>query len=260
MHLFKKALLVFIILFAILAGSFFYWVYLNHVAPILMYHQVVPSHQAEAAKVRPEIFEKHMRLLRELGYEVISLEALVESINEGQEISRKRVVITFDDGYEDNYTYAFPILKKYGYPAIIFIPTAMINTPGYLTWDQIKEMMAHQITFGSHSVNHEYLPILTEDQQRDEIHMSKKVLEETLGTAVDYFAYPIGGFEEVTKKLVKEAGYKAALTTNRGYDPKNHDVFELNRVRLSNSDQNDLYIWVKYAGYSNVFRTGKKSH
>ena len=199
-----------------------------------------------------------MALLKKFGYRVIKLEDLVDSLKKGVEISRKAVVITFDDGKQSVYTHAFAILKKYNYPAIVFLPTELIGTPGYVTWPQVREMMAHNISFGSHTKNQVYLPDFSEDRQREEIAGSKKILEKQLGVPMEYFSYPTGGFSEATKRLVKQAGYKAAVTTNRGFEMKHQDLFELKRVRLSNSDSNDLYIWVKFAGYANVFKKGKK--
>ncbi|HLF18130.1 MAG TPA: polysaccharide deacetylase family protein [Candidatus Omnitrophota bacterium] len=260
MQYLKKIFLVAVVFFLVLASPFFLWVYVNHVPPILMYHQVVEAERPTSEQISPALFEEHMALLRKFGYRAIRLEDLVDSLKKGIQISRKAVVITFDDGKESVYTKAFAILKKYNYPAIVFLPTELIGTPGYVSWPQVKEMMAHNITFGSHTKNHTYLPDLPEERQREEIVDSKKTLEKQLGVPIEYFSYPTGGFSETTKKLVEQAGYKAAVTTNRGYEMKHRDLFELKRVRLSSSDFNDLYIWVKFAGYSGVFKKGKKPY
>ena len=238
--------------------SFFGWVYLKHVTPILMYHHVELSDHDEADKVNPEVFDRQMSAIKEFGYKTLSMEEYMALRLAGKKVPRKDIVITFDDGYEDNYTQAFPILKKYGHTATIFLHVEKIGTPGYLTWEEIKEMQQHGIFFGSHSLTHPHLPSFSEKEQRWELSESKRILEEKLGHSIEFVAYPAGAFNEATKRAAKDAGYKAGLTTNRGYVLDNSDFFELKRVRLSNSDVNKLYIWVKIAGYSNVFRKGEK--
>jgi peptidoglycan/xylan/chitin deacetylase (PgdA/CDA1 family) len=172
-------------------------------------------------------------------------------------LPRKSVVITFDDGYTDNYDHAYKILKKYGYPATIFVPSDLVNNEGYLNWVQMRKMINNGITIGSHTRRHAYLPDLSIEEQWDEIAASKKILETNLGVAVDYFSYPIGGFNDAIKQLVKKAGYKGATATNRGYDRLNKDVFELNRIRFSDKDHRIDYLWMKLSGYYNLFREAK---
>lgn len=255
-----RILLAIFILFLVLSSSFFLWAYLRHVPPILTFHQVVRSEGSSAEKIDPELFEKQMGLLKEFGYKVIRLEDLVDSLRKGIQISRKAVVITFDDGYENIYTHAYPILKRYGYPATVFIWVEKVGAPGFLTWRQMREMEENGISFGSHSLTHPYLPTAPEEKQREEIFSSKRILERRLDNPIKVFAYPVGGFNEKIKEMVKEAGYIAAVTTNRGYDPQNMDLYELNRVRISDSDSSELKLWVKYAGYSNIFEEGKKPY
>lgn len=258
MKLFKRLLVILAVMFFGAISLFFGWVYLKHVTPILMYHHVEASKQDEADKVNPEVFERQMKLIKELGYETLSLDAYIKLRLAGKKVPRKTLVITFDDGYEDNYTQAFPILKKYGHAATIFLHVDKIDTPGYLRWNQIKEMKQHKITFESHTLTHPHMPSFPQEIQHRELLESKRILEKELGYPIEYVAYPAGAFNEATKKAARDAGYKAGLTTNRGYAQNNSDLFELKRVRLSNSDVNKLYVWVKFAGYSNVFRKGEK--
>src|SRR6185503_6003144 len=140
MKLLGKIILGLFVLFLVLSSCFFLWVYVNHVTPILMYHQVLEAPDPRGEQVSPHLFDRQMRQLKKFNYRVIGLEDYVESYKKGVQISRKAVVITFDDGKEDIYTNAFPILKKYDYPAIVFLPAAKIGTPGYLNWHQVKEM------------------------------------------------------------------------------------------------------------------------
>ncbi len=209
--------------------------------------------------VSEKSFEYQMNFMKRHGFQVISFDDLVEGIKEGQQFARNTVVLQFDDGYEDNYKYAFPILKKYGFPAMVFLVSDKIGTPGFLTWDQIKEMEKYNFLAGAHTRHHVYLPRLSLAQAQDEIAGSKKMIEDHLGHSIDYFAYPSGGFTEEIKRLVKEAGYKAAVTTNRGKDRFNMDLYELKRIHMNNTDDqySGLILWFKLSGYYNLFRHSK---
>ena len=255
----KKFLVACFALFVIFAG-FLYWLSNRYVVPIMMYHSVDYSDALKPNTVSPENFEFQMAYLKDHGFHVLSFNELVQLIQSDSPLPRKSAVITFDDAYEDNYTHAFKILKKYGYPAIIFAPSGLIGQKGHLNWEQIKTMAKGGIAFGSHTRFHSYLPDLPVEEQREEIFGSKRALEKQLGGAVDYFAYPNGGFSESIKQIVKEAGYKGAAATNRGYDRLNKDEFELNRVRFSDKDDRNDYLWIKLSGYYNFFRAAKKPY
>ena len=199
--------------------------------------------------------------MKEHDYSVISLDQFVELKKEGKKIPRKSVVITFDDGYVDNYLNAYPVLKKYKSPAIIFIPSSHVGTEGVLNISQMKEMLdSGLILIGSHSMTHAYLPDLSEEQQKVEIQASKISLEYQLGQPVKYFAYPVGGFTEKIKEFLQESGYEAGIATNRGFDKKNNDLFELNRVSMRDGDTGTLKLLAKFSGYFNVFRSEKNPY
>ena len=226
--------------------------------PILMYHHVSSANNANMNNVTPGAFLQQMKYLQSHGFKVISLDALVTALTEHQTLDRNSVVLTFDDGYINNYTEAYPILKELGYPATIFMVSDLVGTPGYMKWDHLKEMMRHGITIGSHTRHHAYLPEVYANDIVEEIGGSKKILEEGLGQRVDYFSYPTGGFTQEIKEKVKQAGYKGACTTNRG-DDADEDVFELRRIRI-NTDESNFSLWAKLSGYYNAFRKPKKSH
>ena len=254
---------LYIITFLIIVGvSFTFWVRDRYVVPIITYHHVgIPSCKWRLNTVTEKSFEFQMNFIKRHGFEVISFDDLVEGIKKGHQFNRNTVVIQFDDGYEDNYTYAYPILKKYGFPAMVFLISDKIGTNGFLTWNEIKDMGKDNFLAGAHTRHHAYLPRLSLDQAKDEIAGSKKVIEEHLGHPIDYFAYPSGGFTEEVKDIVKNAGYKAATTTNRGKDRYNQDLFELKRIHMSNTDDeySGLIIWFKLSGYYNLFRQFKSS-
>ena len=201
---------IFIVIFVLLiiaAGAFFLWMPSRYVVPIVMYHQVTDTEHPQPNRVSPANFEWQMAYLKNHGYNVIRLGELVKATKAGRSLPRKTAVITFDDGYENNYTHAFKILKKYGFPATIFVPSDEVNTKGHLTWEQMKEMIASGIDIGSHTRTEVYLPDVSVEQQWQEIQMSKNILEQNLGVTVDHFAYPIGGFSEGIKEIVKGTCY-----------------------------------------------------
>ncbi len=256
---FTRNLVKVLVLVGILIG-FLYFLSQRYVVPIMMYHNVQQSTHYVPNTVSPQNFADHMAFLKKNNFKVLSLDELVNIIQSGKPLPRKSAVITFDDGYEDNYIYAYPILKKYNFPAIIFVPSDQVDTKGFLTTDQIKEMMQHGIAIGSHTRTQAYLPNESYESQKDQIFESKRIIEEKFSQPVQYIAYPTGGFSEQIKALVKEAGYKGACTTNRGFDKSDKDVYELNRIRFGDRDIHDYNLWAKLSGYYNFLRKTKKPY
>jgi peptidoglycan/xylan/chitin deacetylase (PgdA/CDA1 family) len=121
-------------------------------------------------------------------------------------------------------------------------------------------MEKYNILAGAHTRHHVYLPALSLAQEQDEIAGSKKVIESHLGHSIDYFSYPVGGYTKDIQGLVKEAGYKAAVTTNRGKGKYNLDLYALKRIHMNNTDDmySGLVMWAKLSGYYNLFRHPKK--
>lgn len=258
MKILKKSL-IFTVLAASLLGAFcFFWVSPHYTVPILTYHRF--GYDKSTLFVTPENFERQMHYLKKNNYRVISLDELIRKIKSGAAPKGRVAVITVDDGYKDVYAYFYPILKKYGFPATIFTIAGLIgNREDFMDWKQIKIMAQNDtISFGGHSDL--YLPSLqAKDTLWQEIAGCKKLLEEKTGRPVDYYAYPTGGFTEEIKTLVREAGYKGACTTNRGFDKRNRDIYELKRVKVTNSDPSRPFsFWAKLSGYYNIFRTLKE--
>ncbi|MBN1870365.1 MAG: polysaccharide deacetylase family protein [Candidatus Omnitrophica bacterium] len=253
----RNIVIIICVIAIMLALAAFLWLPSRYVVPILMFHQVTYTEHPQPNWVSPENFQWQMAYLKDHGYNVIRLGELVEGTLAGRAFPRKTVVITFDDGYENNYSNAFKVLKQYGFPATIFIGTDRVGTKERLTWDQMKEMIASGIDIGSHTQSEAYLPDIPVEQQQQEIQTSKNIIEQNLGVNVEHFAYPIGGFSEGIKEIVKQAGYQSACTTNRGYGRLNKDVFELKRVRFSDKDDRKDYLWIKLSGYYNLFRETK---
>src|SRR5688572_20258172 len=137
----------------------------NVVVPILLYHWIAVSptdgpNYTSPYYVKPEVFDAQMKLLHEWGYQTITVDMLLKAINEGAELPPRPMLITFDDGHEDNYTAAFPIMQKYGFTGILYIVGNYIGIDGYLNVDQIKEMSTAGWEIGSHSMSHSDLTAL----------------------------------------------------------------------------------------------------
>jgi len=261
----KIAAKVTIGLFIFILGFYFFWLSPRYTVPILTYHSF--DYGKGLLSVAPENFEKQMHYLKRKHYNVISFDELVEGIKNRRRFTHNTVVITIDDGYENNFTYAYPILKKYGFPAIIFLITNNVGANG---WDEVKEMSKYNISFGGHTKNHVYLPTIDKkDVLWDEIAGCKKAIEEHIGIPVDYFCYPLGGFTKEAEILVEKAGYKGACVTNRGDDILNkHNVYELHRISIRNGNPYFSFsnLWApmrfraKLTGYYNIFRKTKNGY
>jgi len=224
------------------------------VVPILMYHAINDKPVAgRMLTVTVNTFERQMRFLKTHHYNVVALEALADLIAGKKPIPQKTVALTFDDGYKDNFTNAFPVLKKYGLPATMFI---IINEVGRaqadrLSWDEIKAMQSSGvISFGSHTIGPDPLTKMkSEDELRSQVFDSKRILEEKLGSKVGLFSYPEGTFNAHIKQLVRDAGYKLAVATNPGKTSSNTDLFAIKRIRISENSRNIFIFWIETSGY-----------
>lgn len=186
--------------------------------PILVYHGVFPHHPGQTVQqkefdVPPEVFDAQMAFLRDSGYRVISFESVIDALEKGEKLPPRPVVITFDDGRENQYVHAFPILRKYGYTATFFVyPNPIVNNkPDFMTWSQLKELQSAGMTIGSHTYTHPKLT-LTHDPKdlKREIVLSRTTLQKQLGAPVDFIAFPFGLRTAESDSLVKVAGYRAA--------------------------------------------------
>lgn len=184
--------------------------------PILVYHIVRPSFPSDSQAVRdlahtPEIFDAQMKHLGDAEYTIVSFTDLENHYQKKAPLPKKPIIISFDDGWSDQFQYAFPILKKYRYSAAFFMFTNSIDTRGFITWDQLREMQKAGMTIGSHSRSHPYLTHITDPVKLwNEINGSKEKLEKELGVPITEFAYPFGQYTPDIVALVKKAGYASA--------------------------------------------------
>jgi len=257
----KKILLVLFLIVLSLGVFYLFWLSPKYTVPILTYHAI--GYGEGSFFVTPENFSKQMEYIKKNGYEVITLDELVKGIQSNKHFKKNKVVITFDDGYQDNFKYAYPILTEFHYPATIFLITDyMGKEKGFLGWDEIRIMSKNNISFGGHTKNHFYLGIVENNTvAQEQIAGSKRAVEQEIHQPSDYFCYPGGGFNEKIKQLVAQAGYKGACATNRGFAHFNSDVYELKRIKVTNSDGNKPFsFWVKLSGYYNIARKEKSPY
>ncbi len=208
-----------------------------------MYHYLsIPPADANAIRldlsVNPARFESHLAYLRQEGYETISMEQLAVALSGQAQLPPKPIIITFDDGYRDNYENTFPLLRKYGYNGTFFIFTKPIDflSEKYITWDMVKEMHKAGMEFGSHSYSHPDMSGTHDDFQIFEVLASKEAIEERIEEPVRFFAYPSGQYDELTIRVLASAHFWGAVTTEWGAAQSYADRFEMSRIRVRGSD------------------------
>lgn len=232
--------------------------------PILMYHSISEAyervHPYYRVNTSPKVFADQMCFLATQGYRTISLNELTDKVPDA-----KCVVITFDDGYSDFYFEAFPILRKYGFRATVFLATAYMGGESFkgrqcLNWEQILELHAAGIAFGSHTHTHPQLRNLDRSAVAQELRRSKNIIEDKLGSAVTGFSYPYRFPEEdrefkgfISEELTK-AGYIQAVTTIIGRYRAGDDVMLIKRLPV-NSDDDDTFLDAKMKGDYDWLRT-----
>ncbi len=221
-----------------------------------MYHSISDGvqnvHPYYRTLTAPSVFADQMRFLHENAYQVIDLMTLVENMNAGRGPAPRSVVLTFDDGLHDFYTNAFPVLQEYRFPATVFLVTGLIDQGTdfqgrrCLSWDHVRELGKHGVSFGSHTVSHPVLSQISQNQLLLEIVRSKERIESELGRNVDAFSYPFALPEHDRahlKKLVTMlslSGYRCGVSTRIGTTSKAHNIFCLRRLPVNSLDDNRL--------------------
>lgn len=232
--------------------------------PILMYHSISDDsdenvHPYYQTNTLPERFEEHLQFLHKNRYSVTSLREAVKRLEQKSsrssvEKNEKSVVLTFDDGYADFHTHAFPLLQKYGFTATVFLPTGIIDHKvkglrgkNHLSWKNVAELHDNGIEFGSHTVTHSLLRTKNDDELDFELRKSKREIEEVICLPVNAFSYPYAFPEEDTKfvALLKETlrncGYKYGVSTRLGTASRIDDIFCLKRIPVNTQDDRTLF-------------------
>ncbi len=243
----------------------------NKEIPVLMYHQFLKNGESGNNRIKTYVnqkkFKLHLRILKFLGYESITFKDL-ERIGLENRFNKKYIIITVDDGYENNYDVMFPILKIFNMKVVIFL----VSNEEYNKWDvkscgvkklsllkkeQIEEMIeSGLVEFGGHTLSHCDFHKVNLDIAEKEIFEDKKLTEEKYGITLTSFAYPYGHLSEEVKLLVKKAGYKFAVSTDTGTGKFEDDLFEIRRAAI---DKTSILSFLKRISFKYSIYKAKKS-
>ena len=203
--------------------------------PILMYHSI--SYEKEnILRLPKERFREQMKYLKDNNYTTLTLDELYSYMKTGKCLPSKPIVITFDDGYKDNYTNAYPILKEFKLKATVFVITNTIDhEKNYLTSAEIKLMDSNNLRIESHTSSHEHLDTTSYIDNINTMKNSKGKLEKILNRKIDYIAYPYGGYTSNTIEAAKQSGYKLAFSTKFGIIDKNDNIYSLGRIFVNSN-------------------------
>ena len=232
---------------------------------MLMYHSVSDRSEEGVAPyyrttTSPKVFAEQMALLQTEGWDAVSLKAGLQALHDGGDARRKIVALTFDDGFRDFRTAAFPVLRRHGFSATVYLPTAFIGKEPIqfkahecLTWDEVRELHRAGIEFGSHTVNHPELVRLPWAEVEKEVRDSKADIEQRLGVRVVSFAYPYAfpraqrEFVSRLSRFLRETGYESCVTTDIGRASAGTDLFGIPRLPANDCDDARL-LKAKLAG------------
>ena len=199
--------------------------------PVICYHSINKDPSGKSSIIiSPEKFRQHLKAIKDNGYTTLTMAQFNDYILGDKPIPEKSVLLTFDDGYMDNYTNAFPILKEFNMNATIFVISSYLDGKEYLSPSNVKEMSDYGIDIESHTVSHRRLSELSYEQQLSELKNSKEALEKLTGKTVVSIAYPEGKYNDDTTKAVLDAGYSMGFTIDRGYVGIGDNAAKLNRM------------------------------
>ncbi|NOI30726.1 polysaccharide deacetylase family protein [Vibrio coralliilyticus] len=243
--------------------------------PIIMYHRFIRDDSEKGVHgtyLHVDMLEKHLKLLQLMGFETLTFKDMTDKgLIHRLQANKRYVMLTVDDGYQDNYELMLPLLKKYGFKAVIYVVTG----EAFNRWDvespdnpekavplmqeaQIKALHhSGCVEIGGHTSTHPFLSKLSYHEQYQEISENKKRLETLLGEPLTSFAYPYGDLNEDSKEIVQELGYKFAVATNSGPLATHRDKFQIRRIAIF-PKTDVLGLWRKIRG-NYVFRKARKN-
>ena len=202
--------------------------------PILEYHMVndSPVQGAEKYAVSVKDFEEQLDYLESQGYHTIRIIDFIKAKKGKFKLPEKPVILTFDDGYEDNYTEMMPRITKRGMTATVYVVVNDIGRDGYLTWDQMREMQAAGIEIGCHTGDHVPITELSDEERAYEVKTPKLLMEWNGINTVFSFSYPNGKYDEKTPKLLKDSEYLSAVTGDAGLNTFDTDPYLMQRINI----------------------------
>jgi peptidoglycan/xylan/chitin deacetylase (PgdA/CDA1 family) len=218
--------------------------------PILMYHHVAPTGAAQFTRwrVAPEAFEQQLRILRDMGGYSVTLAQLQQAMINKKPLPGRPVLITFDDGYLDFATYAWPLLKRYDFSATVFIVAEFVGKSNswdsvyfgedlpLLGWEQIKQLHAEGVEFGSHSLTHSPLTSLSPTEIVTEATQSRAIIERELGIPITTFAYPYGDLDPLVQYLIRKCGYELGFSCRPSHSSYQDSLLQLPRIEIEGTD------------------------
>lgn len=229
----KSGIALFVLVFVTAA---LFAVYTVSVPPkgtqILEYHMVNHTDK-DLYNVDPTDFAAQMDYLKAEGYTTISMLDFMKAKKGKMDLPAKPIILSFDDGYIDNYTELLPILEKRGMKATLFMVTNDIGLDGYLTWDMLRDMQSRGIEIGSHTANHQPLTTLNDKEIGDEIKLSKLLLEWNGIRTIYFFSYPNGAVNDTAIKELKQNDYLAAVTGDAGLNTFGTNPYLLQRTNIA---------------------------
>lgn len=213
------------------------------IPPVVMYHRVDPSSPADSVSQRltisPAQFAGELRDIRRIGLRTIGIGEFVRDAQRGA-APQRAVLLTFDDGYSDQFHYAFPILQRFGDRAIFFINTGTIGTPRHLTWPEVELMAKAGMSIECHGVDHVDLGESNASRQTYQIERCIRALRAHLRESVQAFAYPSGDFDAQTIDIERQAGVLFGFTTDPRFQTDARSPYQIARIRVVNG-MNDVY-------------------
>lgn len=211
--------------------------------PVLMYHSIstIPGN---SLGVPVKQFIDEMVWLHQQNYHSISMEDLYQALLNKAQVPEKPILLTFDDGYADNYSSAWPILRQNGFRGTFFIITNSVG-PGMMNWNQINDLSRQGNSIGSHTVHHPDLSRLSYKKQENELANSKQELENHLGITEMAFCFPSGRYNKITLDLMTKLGYNLGFTTFSGRVHLGDNLLTLKRIRI--------YGGMPIASFQNLF-------
>ena len=226
--------------------------------PVLMYHRVGESRNDWESRyaIAPGSFARHMQTLSARGYHAVGIEALVSWLEGGPSLPEGALLITFDDGFRGVREHALPVLEKLGWPCTVFLVSDLIgaedvwtraSNPSGVTYPlldagEIREMQHRGVSFHSHTRSHPSLPSLDDDQLAEQLAGSRRALAALLGHEVPYLAYPFGHLDARVEAATRAAGYRAAFSTQPGFNRRDVNRFRIRRIDVYGTDTPTMLI------------------
>lgn len=234
--------------------------------PILMYHAVTehPRAQTRRLSVTPRSLEEQLAFLVDHGFTGLTFSELADAFRAGGILPKRPVVLTFDDGYADFGREVWPILRRYEFPATVFVTSGWISDAGphaagtpldrMLSWAQIRELAAANIEIGAHSHSHPELDQLADDTLCGELRVGRALLEDCVGAPVRALAYPFGYSSPRVRLAARAAGYRCAAAVRNIRATSSDDLFMLPRLTIRRSTNHMVFASAVTGGDKRVFR------